>query len=351
LQKEVECFLKELENFNGAPTDVLPILSTSICNNICSLGFGERFDYKDPDFINVTECVDKLYAFTSNVSIHSMFPWLISIPFVPTLIGDDDAKRANYDIDAFIKKISDRHKETYIPGQMRSYIDAFIAKRSEIEGNAEKAVLDRFDDKTMVIDLRVLFFAGTETTTSQIRWGLLYLMSHPDIQTKIQQEIDEVVGRHHMPSMEDKLRMPYVDAFIMEITRKATLAPLGFYHRVLQDVEVNGYLIPEGTIATQNLWAVHHDPKLWGDPFSFRPERFINEKGQAVKPEYLIPFGIGKRYCLGEPLARMELFLYITAILQKFTILPPEDAIISFDEILTIVSAPKPFRLRAVLRE
>jgi cytochrome P450 family 2 subfamily U polypeptide 1 len=244
-----------------------------------------------------------------------------------------------------MKKLVDSKRRTFYSGRMESYIDAFLEEKQK-----ENSVLEGLNDENLIADLRIMFLAGTETTTATLRWGFLYLMAHLDIQRKLQKEIDDVIGRERMPSMEDKLRMPYMEAFIMEVSRKETLIPMGAPHRIIKDVEVNGVFFPKNITTLRNVWAVHHDPKLYPDPFSFRPERFINESGKAVKPDCLIPFGIGKRYCLGEPLARMELFLYLTSILQKFTILPPEDGTISFEGELTTLYCPLSFLSRFVPR-
>lgn len=80
-----------------------------------------------------------------------------------------------------------------------------------------------------------------------------------------------------------------------------------------------GYDIPANMEVWPNLWAVHHDPDLWGDPDVFRPERFLDSEGKVVKPDYLIPFSTGTRRCLGEDLAKIEMFMIFAATVQKFT--------------------------------
>jgi len=249
----------------------------------------------------------------------------------------------------FCKKEEDRHVKEYQPGKNDDYINAYFTERELRQKQNNHA--EMFDDFTLNRNLDILFKAGTETTTTTLRWGLLYMMMHPDVQRKVQQEIDDVIGSDRSPTMEDKLRMPYTDATLLEIARRATIVPLNVPHRTTEDVQLDHFIIPKDATILTNLWAVHHDEKLFPDPFSFRPERFINERGQFVKHQAVIPFSLGKRFCLGEPLARMELFLYFTTILQKFTIVNPEGQVLTHDGIHSTVHGPKHYKLKAIPRE
>lgn len=116
----------------------------------------------------------------------------------------------------------------------------------------------------------------------------------------------------------------------MEVMRFSTLIPMGVIHTALEDVEFHGYTIPKGTLLMPNLYCVMKDPKIWGDPETFRPSRFLSPDGKStVKNEAFLPFSIGKRVCLGESLARDELFLFLTTLFQTF-------------RVTTVPGAPKP---------
>lgn len=114
--------------------------------------------------------------------------------------------------------------------------------------------------------------------------------------------------------------MPYSEATLMEILRKSSLVPFSVIHRAMETAQIHGFTIPKGTIIIPNLYGIHHDPEIWGDPHTFRPERFITEEGQVKSHKALLPFGIGKRACLGESLAKDQLFLILTSLVQKFKI-------------------------------
>ena len=117
--------------------------------------------------------------------------------------------------------------------------------------------------------------------------------------------------------------MPYTEALILETLRMSSVIPAGVFHHCLEDTMFHGVFIPNDTIVVPNFYACHHDPEIWGDPEQFRPERFLSEdKTTVVRHEALLAFSAGKRVCLGENLARDELFLMSTSIFQAFNITP-----------------------------
>ena len=124
---------------------------------------------------------------------------------------------------------------------------------------------------------------------------------YPEVQGKVQAEIDENVGRSRLPRELDRPSLPYTGAVIQEIMRSQPITPLGVPHRATQDFTLNGFKIPNDTLMFTNLYAVHHDAQNFQDPEEFRPERFLSEDGKTVlKPKFLIPFGIGK--CIYQPI-------------------------------------------------
>lgn len=112
-------------------------------------------------------------------------------------------------------------------------------------------------------------------------------------------------------------------------------------------MKFNGYVLPQNAQVVPLLHAVHMDPELWEDPQDFRPSRFINAEGKVEKPEYFLPFGVGRRMCLGEVLARMEIFLFFSSLLHAFEISVPEgDTLPNLKGVAGITINPHPFRIR-----
>lgn len=196
-----------------------------------------------------------------------------------------------------------------------------------------------------------LFAAGMETTATTLCWAVIYLLYYPQVQEKCYQEIYKTVGTERLPSMQDKLQLPYLEATIMEVLRICNLVPFGVQHSVSRDVVFNGYCIPKNAIILPLMESILSDEQIWSEPKVFKPERFLDQDGKIVRPEEFIPFSLGRRMCLGESLARMELFLFLSAMIQRFTFLPPEDGEMpSLEGILGVTLSPRPFRVRAVTR-
>ena len=157
------------------------------------------------------------------------------------------------------------------------------------------------------------------------------LSHYPDVQRKLQNEIMDVIGPARHPTLKDQDNMPYLRATILEIGRFASIFPFGLPHKSVQTCKLDKYTIPKNTEVWVNLWALHHDEKLWDEPFSFKPERFLDSDGQLVPVDHpnrknVMPFGAGHRVCVGEVLALSRMFLITARILQNFTILPESTA-------------------------
>jgi cytochrome P450 family 2 subfamily J len=347
---EIQYFLQAVACKRGQSFDIHELLAMSVCNNICVLEFGKRFEYSDPEFIEMDRAVNTLMRGVAGVEVKMKLRTLRKLPVIGRLLGKDSVLVSSEKIITFIKKHLEEQKVSRKEGERRGhYVDAYMAERKEREkaGN----YFEVFTEEALAANLRTFFIAGTETTTTALRWGILFMTLHPDVQRKVQREIDDVIGREATPSWTDRADLPYTEATLLEVQRRGSVVPLNLPHCNTEEVTINGYVIPERSLIISNLWAIHHDPKLFPDPETFRPERFINEKGQAVKPDFLIPFSVGKRFCLGEPLARMELFLYFTAMLQKFTFLPPEGDVLTLESNSSLSNSPLPYKIRAVSRE
>ncbi|GMR48956.1 hypothetical protein PMAYCL1PPCAC_19151, partial [Pristionchus mayeri] len=200
-----------------------------------------------------------------------------------------------------------------------------------------------------------LFTAGQETTTTTMRWGMLFLAEHQDVQEKLRSEILSLIGRDHLVSMADKAKMPYASAVVNEIQRCANIiSPNPFLlHRATVDTEIAGHKITSGTLVNGDFHQVMMTDPVFEYPERFWPERYIAEDGITLRKELVertIPFGIGKRQCAGEGLARTELFIGIVTLIQHFRIFPLPGSTIDLEPIYTVVHFPKPqnFRLERV---
>ncbi len=143
--------------------------------------------------------------------------------------------------------------------------------------------------------------------------------------------------------------MPYAQATIDEVLRHSSVVGDGAPRRVLKDTDFQGYFLPKGASVQPNLYYIHHDPKIWGDPNVFRPERFLqnclNGGVKYVKNENSQPFQSGKRACVGETLARDTLYLFITNIFQMFDVefAQGQEKPSEFESVPGFFRATKPF--------
>ncbi|KAM9659504.1 vitamin D 25-hydroxylase isoform 2-T2 [Trichechus inunguis] len=167
---------------------------------------------------------------------------------------------------------------------------------------------------------------------------------------QVHKEIDLIMGPSGKPSWDDRCKMPYTEAVLHEVLRFCNIVPLGIFHATLEDAVVRGYSIPKGTTVITNLYAVHFDEKYWRDPEVFYPERFLDSNGYFVKKKALIPFSLGKRHCLGEQLARMEMFLFFTALLQRFHLHFPRELLPNLKPRLGMMLQPQPYLICAERR-
>lgn len=217
-----------------------------------------------------------------------------------------------------LEKIINEHKEGFDEENIRDVIDEFLKHMKHKEH-------DSFHDRQLLQFIRDLFVAGSETTSSTLRWSFLCLALYPHFQEKLFKEITNVIGESGTPSMNHRDKMPYMRAFIHEIMRHRTLVIVAIPHRTTENVSLAGYRIPKNTAVVPNIWAVHNNPEYFVNPSKFEPERFLDEEGKFVTDPHVIPFSIGPRYCLGEQLARMEIFLFLTSIVQKFHIVADKE--------------------------
>uniref|UniRef100_A0A8D0UMT4 Cytochrome P450 2J2 n=2 Tax=Sus scrofa TaxID=9823 RepID=A0A8D0UMT4_PIG len=228
-------------------------------------------------------------------------------------------------------------------------LDEVTCQHTSVQVQHKGNATSSFQEENLIFTTLDLFFAGTETTSTTLRWGLLYMALYPEIQEKVQAEIDRVLGQSQQPSTAARESMPYTNAVIHEVQRMGNIIPLNVPREVAEDTTLAGYHLPKGTMVLTNLTALHRDPAEWATPDTFNPEHFL-ENGKFKKREAFLPFSIGKRACLGEQLARTELFVFFTSLLQKFSFRPPDNEKLSLKFRVGLTLSPVTYRICAVHR-
>ncbi|XP_060722733.1 cytochrome P450 2J2-like [Tachysurus vachellii] len=332
-------FLCDAFKAEQGPFDPQFYLNNAVSNIISALVFGHRFEYHDENFLNIlrldTEAV--FLAGLPKTQLYNVFPRLFN--YLP---GPHQKMFSNYaKIIEFLQVELKKHKEDWDPSNPRDYIDSYLLEVEKRKSDPQAG----FNIDTLLVAMLDLFEAGTESSATTLRWGLLFMMKYPEIQKKVQAEIDKVIGQSRQASMADKPYMPYTEAVVHEIQRMGNIVPLGFPKRACKDTVLGGFFIPKGTTVTTNLSSVLNDKNEWETPDKFNPGHFLDDQGQFLKKDAFLPFSAGRRVCVGEQLARMELFLFFTSLLQCFTISPCPGDELCLEGQMGFTYSPKPYRM------
>ncbi|XP_060892884.1 cytochrome P450 2F2-like [Labrus mixtus] len=341
---EIEYVVKQLEMSIGKPFSPQLMFHNAASNIICQVLFGRRFEYDD-NFIKVI-----IGCFTENAKIANG-PWAMLYDSLPMIRGlplpFNKAFKNVETCQKLAKGLLAEHKKTRVPGDPRDFVDCYM---DELDKRGEDPA--SFSEEQLRMFALDLHFAGTDTTSNTILTGFLYLSTYPHIQERCQQEIDSVLEGKDRASFDDRHNMPYMQAVIHEVQRVANTVPLSVFHCTTKDTELMGYSLPKGTLVIQNLGSVLNEEGQWKFPNKFNPENFLNDKREFFKPEAFMPFSAGPRMCLGESLARMELFLILVMLLRKFKFSWPEDAgEPNYTPVYGVTLTPKPYNMIVTLRE
>ncbi|KAH9489494.1 Cytochrome P450 2C3 [Bulinus truncatus] len=344
IQEEVSHYLRLLASYNGKPTDIKIMTSTSTANIMSSILFGHRFEYTDVSFQKLITYMNELLVEFSTSGVVNFIPMLRHLP--GNLFG---LKQMEKKIDKLYELFQVFIDQTCVGGNSSAnFISQYKEEQKKRAENGETTMNDK-NLKKIIFDL---FFAGTETTSTTVYFFVLYMLNHPNVQNKIFDEINEHFGTDQSPTIQDRSKLTYLNAAILETQRLASLVPLAFPHTCPRDVTVRGYTIPKGSFIMPNLDSALYDEKIWGhDAMSFRPERFLHQDGPIKNYDELVPFSVGRRACLGESMAKTELFLYLANMIQKFEFLPVDpDHPPPMKYIVGVTVSPVPYEVRIVSR-
>ncbi|KAG8579989.1 hypothetical protein GDO81_007065 [Engystomops pustulosus] len=343
ISEECENLMQTLKTYRGKAFDNQVILNTAVANIIISILMDQRFEYDDPTILKLMGLINEnaLCLESLMVKLYNSYPTLIGwLPGSHRKVVQNFNKMQDFIMAIFAKK-----GEEFDVNNQRSFMDAFLAKQRE--GKSEsKSYYHGPNLGTLVFDL---FAAGMETTSTTLRWGLLLMIKYPEIQKKVQNEIENVIGSAK-PQTEHRKQMPYTDAVIHEIQRIGDIVPGSLPHATIRDITFRGYSIPKGTTVIPLLHSVLRDKSYFERPEEFYPEHFLDAEGNFKKNEAFIPFSLGKRSCAGETLAKMELFLFFTTLLQNFTFKAPPGAKLDLTPGSGLTNAPLPYEMCAIPR-
>ncbi|XP_029965722.1 cytochrome P450 2K1-like isoform X2 [Salarias fasciatus] len=343
--EESHHLIEVFNQFKGEAFDTTQPMNYTISNVISLFAFGRRFEYDEPEFVSMMEGSVRRIEHLGSPSVQRynslprLFRWAVDLGPAQAAI------RINKEN---LWAIINRLKEMFDPQACRSFVDAFLLQQQKL---AKSGTTNRhFHSDNLLNTVSNLFAAGSETTSTTLRWGLLFMTKYPKIQDQVQEELRRVVGIRQV-QLSDRKSLHFTNAVIHEVQRLANLTPLALPHKTTQDISFHGYFIKKGTTVCPLLMSVLYDETEWERPRSFHPAHFLDANGEFVKRDAFIPFSAGRRICLGEGLARMELFIFFCTLLQHFRFTPPPG--VSEDDLdLTphpgFTLAPLPHKLCAV---
>nr|XP_056721726.1 cytochrome P450 1A4 [Euleptes europaea] len=295
-------------------------LVVSVANVICAMCFGKRYGHDDQELLSLVNMNNEFGDAAASGNPADFIPILQYLPNRTMAAFKDINKRFT----AFVLKIVRDHYNSFDKEHIRDITDSLIDHcQDKVDENANVQP----SDQKIVNIVGDLFGAGFDTVTTALSWSLVYLVTYPETQKKIQDEIDQTIGRERKPRLSDRSMLPYTEAFLLEMFRQSSFLPFTIPHCATRETALNGFYVPKNICVFVNQWQVNHDEKLWKDPSSFQPERFLTVDGAGinrVESEKVLIFGLGKRRCIGESIGKGEVFLFLTTLLQKleFSVCP-----------------------------
>ncbi|KAM8911941.1 steroid 17-alpha-hydroxylase/17,20 lyase [Lycaon pictus] len=337
---------------NGKSIDLSLPLFLAVTNIICLICFNTSYKNGDPALEIIKNYNDGILDTLGRDHMIDIFPGLKIFPN-KTLEKMRNCVKMRDDL---LNEILEKYKEKFSSDSITNMLDILIQARMNSDDNNAGSDRDSklLSDKHILISIGDIFGAGVETTTSVVKWTVAFLLHNPQLQKKIQEEIDQNVGFGRIPTMSDRSKLILLEATIREVLRIRPAAPMLIPHKAIVDSSIGEFAVDKGTSVIINLWALHHNEKEWYRPDQFMPERFLDAtKSQLISPSLsYLPFGAGPRSCVGEILARQELFLVMAWLLQRFDLEAPDDGQLpSLEGIPRVVFLIESFKVKIKVRQ
>ncbi|KAJ0964249.1 hypothetical protein J5N97_029371 [Dioscorea zingiberensis] len=297
---------------SGREVRVRDVLKRASLNNVMASVFGRWYELgiECEEVKELRSLVDEGYDLLGKLNWSDHLPFLVGFDLQGIRFRCSNlVPRVN----RFVNRIIDEHRIRPVNTPASDFVDVLLS----LQGT------DRLSDPDMVAVLWEMIFRGTDTVAVLIEWVLARLVMHKDVQERVHEELDRVVGRDRAVTESDTGSLVYLNAVIKEVLRLHPPGPLLSWARLAtRDVHVDGKLVPAGTTAMVNMWAITHDPRVWEAPHEFRPERFVGPGGAEFpvlgSDLRLAPFGSGRRSCPGKALALTTVSFWLASLLHEF---------------------------------
>ncbi|XP_064111560.1 cytochrome P450 2L1-like [Macrobrachium nipponense] len=304
IQYEAQNLVETFERTAGKPIEISWCLNVAVLNVIWKLVANIRYNTDDQEIIKFSAFLKQnIELIQGRIQVLDMFPQLFKIlpRFVLEKVFKVNVIYNNMEqFKNLMLEIIENHIKMLDQNNPKDYIDAYLIEIQKERGSLSTIFKD--DYVNLVTTLSDLFGAGSETTSSTIRWLIALLATHPEIQRKMQKEIDEVVPRDTLPSLHDKDRLLYTEAVLLEVMRYSSFVPVGIMHATTEEIQVGKYRLPKNTGIFASARSCHRDQKYFERPEEFYPEHFLDKNGKVItKKDGFLPFSFGMgqlSYCI-----------------------------------------------------
>lgn len=349
---EVEKLLERFTAHHGNTINPEHDINLMVLNVICAVVYGERYELEDEEFRKIIKYNDHFARLFRGFNILEMLPWLRHFPLEEAKILReakelrDDVLNAKYREHQKKFNENENKKDIKVNDLTDALLKAFYEAKEE-----DSKVSQLLCEDHLIMMMNDVFNAGIQSTTATLLWLLAYMANYPEFQARVHAELDDVIGRHCQPCLEDRGNLPFLESVVAEVLRIATIVPLSIPHKSTRESTLGGYDIPNDTMMMTNVWAIHHDANEWKSPDVFNPGRFLDAEGKfsASGPRgfrSFLPFSVGRRVYLGESLAKSELFLVSARLLHRFTFeKAPGKPKPDLTGVVGVVFVPGPFQI------
>ncbi|XP_046402243.1 methyl farnesoate epoxidase-like [Ischnura elegans] len=350
VQEEIAALLERIDNHPEGPvasSKIVPangLFTVHIINVLWALISGKRYSYEDNELHNILKLLSRLIR-TGQASggIINAIPWIRKI--LPGYSRYNDFMETVTAFQNFVKDTIDEHKAAFDRNRIEDFIDAYLLEMDMHSHEKDPP----FNDEELITICMDLFSAGSESVGNTLSFALLYLGHHPNVQTRLWEEIKHEMGVGCCPCLEDRSRLPYLQAVIEEVMRINPVAPLAPPHRATQHTTLAGYSIPKDSVLYLSLWAVSHDKSKYKEPSRFLPERFMDDNGLFTRDKVSLNFGFGKRQCPGISFSRNAIFLFLGALVANYEFrFVSNEPLPSTESVPGLSICPQPFKILAI---
>uniref|UniRef100_A0AAY3ZVX5 Cytochrome P450 4V2 n=1 Tax=Denticeps clupeoides TaxID=299321 RepID=A0AAY3ZVX5_9TELE len=321
MNEQAEVLVEKLEKQVGkGPFNCFNHITLCALDIICETAMGKRI-YAQSNYDS--EYVRSVYRMSDIITRRQRMPWYWP-DFVYKFFGEGrEHDRCLKILHSFTESVIYERAEyiAYIESdsesdqgmrKRRAFLDMLL-KTTDEDGN-------KLTHKDIQEEVDTFMFEGHDTTAASMNWAIHLLGAHPEVQRKVQQELQEVFGESDRPiNTEDLKKLRYLECVIKESLRLFPSVPF-FARSLCEDCYINGFKVPKGANAIIITYALHRDPRIFLDPEEFRPERFLPENCVGRHPYAFIPFSAGLRNCIGQRFAVMEEKVVLASILRYFNI-------------------------------